>query len=243
MPKKKNKFSRRIPPCPGNPEDYILYKGKYGYHWQRKRGTVKEATLNKVLTLSSHITGPTNDAARRVMTMLAPFTQRMDLGRTSALIAGAFKKSYLRSGRMDFSFLEKLDFHEDHPFHKLCKGGIMKWIEKDTLYVKVEAGDGNMIMPSKMADTYEFHAILLFGDPSTDNGLRVDVERSEMFRFDADKVIDFQFNFVLPPPRQPWMVLLHIGCRLNLPTRPSPIYYRMKVIKAGGGGIPESGQN
>src|SRR5689334_20547027 len=108
MPKKKKSPRRAPSPCP-DPEKYILVKTKYRSYWRKKRGTVKPAVLNKVLTESASLTGPANKAANQLLTMLRLFTQRMILGRTMAKVAGAFKKTHLKTGNMNFSLLEGMD--------------------------------------------------------------------------------------------------------------------------------------
>ena len=42
-----------IPPCPGDPRNFTLYKGKNGdYRWQAKRGTYTPVKLNSSLEQS-----------------------------------------------------------------------------------------------------------------------------------------------------------------------------------------------
>jgi hypothetical protein len=233
MPQKK-KFDRRIPPCP-DPDKYILVKGKYRYFWRLKRGTIIPATLNDVLTRSAQLTKPANNAAKQLLTMLAVFTQRMELTQLPVRIAGAFKKSALKTGKMNFSCLQDMEFQEDYPLQKLWTGLVSKQINNGTLNLSVPVGKLHVIKHSKLATSYELHAILIFGDPSKERGMRIDVERSREYTFTEKGEVDCSFSLVLPPKNRPWMVLLHIGCKFNVSIQPGPKYFGMKVVMVGGG--------
>ena len=186
------------------------------------------------MTESASLTGPANKAANQLLTILRLFTQRMILGRTMAKIAGAFKKTYLKTGKMGFSLLEGMDFQEDYPFNELCKGMVMKKIEEDTLHLLIPVGNRNVTKLSNLADGYQLQAILLFGDPSKENGLRIDVEPSRWYSFKEEEGnIDCSFSLVLPPKNRPWMVLLYVVCSFNVKAQPGPQYRRMKVVKVG----------
>jgi hypothetical protein len=100
------------------------------------------------------------------MDKLAFFTQRMELQRVSVKIAGAFKKSCLKTGKMDYSLLEDLDFQEEHPFSNLIKGHISKTIVNDSIYLRIHVGKACFKKLTNMVTGYELHAIMLFGDPA-----------------------------------------------------------------------------
>jgi hypothetical protein len=235
MAKKKRK---KIPPCP-DPETYRLVNGKEGPHWQRKRGTVKAATLNSTLALSASLTKPSNEAAKRVAVALKEFTRYMVPGRLTARVAGAFKKSYFKKEKMDFSLLEGFEFQQEYPFEKLCGGRITLKEEKGALYIHIPVGDLYVKKQSDIVNGYHLEAILLFGDPGKEGGLRIETERSPSYYFEEEgrkaETKDCFFSLILPPKRHPWMVLLYIECELERSTPPSPTNCRMKVIKVGGG--------
>lgn len=139
--------------------------------------------INEVLTRSAGLTKPTNDASKQLMNILSVYTQRMELGGVATQIAGAFKKSVLKTGKMDFSFMKDIVFQEDFPFNKLCTGAIKTKIEKETLYLQVEVGNSSVKKLSNIAAGYELEAILIFGDPSKERGLRIESERSRLYTF------------------------------------------------------------
>jgi hypothetical protein len=232
MPKRK--FDPTKPPCP-DPDKFILIRGEYRYFWRRKRGTVKPAVLNTVLAESAAITKNTNRAARQLMSLLSVFTQHMSLGRTTSRIAGAFKKVYLKTGRMDFSYMEKVEFQENYPVHRLYKGGISKQLVKGCLELHVPVGDEHMKRWSRTAVSYQLHAILLYGDPAKERGIRIETDESRTYHFGEGKKMDCHLRLVLPPKNRPWMALLYMGCKLSLPFPAGSKYHAMIVLKTSGG--------
>jgi hypothetical protein len=228
----KRKFDPTIPPCP-DPDKYVLVRGKYRYFWRRKRGTVKPAVLNEVLTRSAAITAKTNRAAKQMMSLLSVFTQRMELGMTTTRVAGAFKKVYLETDKMDFRYMDRFLFQEDYPIHKLFTGYVHKQIAGGSLQLSIGVGSLNMHPPSPKAGSYQLHAILLYGDPSKDRGIKIETDESRTYSFKEKGDIQCPLSLVLPPKNRPWMVLLHIGCKLNIPLPAGPKYHAMMVVMTG----------
>jgi hypothetical protein len=228
----KKKFNPTIPPCP-DPERYVLVRGKYRYYWRLKRGTLKPAVLNKVLTRSAAITAKSNRAAKQMMGLLSVFTQRMQLGMATTRVAGAFKKAYLKNGKMDFSAMMGMVFQEDYKIHNLFTGGIKKKIVRGSLELHVGVGSLNVLPPSRLAEGYQLNAILLYGDPARDRGIKIETEESRIYSFDEKGDFDCDLSLILPAKNRPWMVLLHIGCKLKGKLPVGPRYYAMMVVTTG----------
>lgn len=232
MPKKR-KFNSTIPPCP-DPDKYVLVRGKYRYFWRRKRGTgEKPAVLNEVLTRSAAITAKTNRAAKHMMSLLSVFTQRMDLGLTTTRVAGAFKKAYLASGKMDFSFMHEIQFQEDYPIYDLFRGHVHKQVVKGSLQLSIGVGSQNVHAPSRVAESYYLHAIMLYGDPSKDRGIKIETDESRAYSFQEKGELECPFSFVLPAKNRPWMVLLYLGCKMKDRLPAGPRYHAMMVVATG----------
>lgn len=202
MPKKK-KFDRRVPPCPGDPKDYKLVKGKNRFYWRLKRGTLKPAVLNEVLARSAASTSISNRAAKQMMSLLSVFTQQMELGSTITLVAGAFKRAFLKD-RMDFQFMDKIRFQENYEIRKLFMGPVLLTIEPDRINLRVGVGDSNVKRLSPVAVSYRVTAILLHGDPAKDNGLKIETDESEWYSFKEKKPIGCHLSLTQPPKKKPW---------------------------------------
>ncbi|NII26925.1 hypothetical protein HB364_17680 [Pseudoflavitalea sp. X16] len=229
---KKRKFDPRIPPCP-DPDKYTLVRGKHHYYWRRNRGTIKPAVLNEVMSRSAAITSKTNRAAKHMMSLLAVFTQQMSLGMSTTEVGGAFKRAYLQDGRMDFRFMHEIKFQEEHPIHKLFKGAVYPKIERGSIQLQIGVGGPNVKAPSRYAAGYRFTAILLYGDPSKDRGIRIETGESETYSFKEKNHVDCKLSLVLPAKNRPWTVLLHIGCKMTDSLPAGPRYHAMWVVKAG----------
>lgn len=228
----KKKFDPTIPPCP-DPQRYLLVKGKYRYHWRLKRGTVKPAVLNDVMKNSAAITAKTNQAAKQMMSLLSVFTQRMKPGMATTRVAGAFKKAFLRNGRMDFSFMEGLLFQEDYPINRFFTGMVQKEIVNGCLQLSIEVGSLNIKRHTKDAVTYQLHAIMLYGDPSKERGIKIETDESRTYSYDEEGAIDCELSLVLPPKNRPWMVLLHIGTQFRVSFPAAFKYHAMMVVATG----------
>jgi hypothetical protein len=228
----KRKFDPAVPPCPDS-ERYLLVKGKYRYHWRLKRGTVKPAVLNDVMKKSAAITAQTNQAAKQMMSLLSVFTQRMKLGTATTRVAGAFKKAYLKNGRMDFSFMEGLLFQEDFPINRFFTGIVQKQMINGSLQLNIEVGRHNIKRHSKDAVTYQLHAIMLYGDPAKERGIKIETDESRTYSYDEEGNIDCQLSLVLPPKNRPWIVLLHIGTKFRVSFRAEAKFHAMMVVATG----------
>lgn len=233
MPKKR-KFNRKPPPCP-DPDKYALVRGKNGYFWRRNRGTVKPAVLNAVLKRSASLTGPSNRAAKQMMTLLAAFTQEMALGTSVTRVAGAFKKSYLQTGKMDFRFLEQLKFQENHPIYKFYTGYISAKVKESSIHLDIEVGDRFIKRHTRSATGYQLKAILLYGDPSKERGIKIETDESHTYLFGDVERATCKLSFVLPSRNRPWIVLLHIGCTMDKHGDAGPKYQALVVVKTGQG--------
>jgi hypothetical protein len=230
--KKKNKKKR--PPCP-DPERYTWVNTRDGGYWRLKRGTEKEAKLNSVLQMNADNTRITNLAAKRVTNKLQSFLEHLIIGRTTARIAGAIKKSLLEHNRMDYSFLEGLDFQaRDYDFGKLVTALLFVKEEKGVLFVSMSLGKGQIKKHSKLATGYFAELILLFGDPGDERSLRIDSTATDVYSFDDERP---SINCVLSiqlPEKQPWMVMVKVGCTGKYVENAAK-YKAMKVVRVGWG--------
>jgi hypothetical protein len=229
---KKRKFNSTIPPCP-DPDKYVLIRSKYRYYWRKKRGTVKPAVLNEVLQRSAAITAKTNRAARQMMSLLSVFTQRMELGITTTRIAGAFKKAYLEDGKMDFRYMNKIQFQEDYPIYKLFTGRVYPTIARGSLLLDIGVGNLNVHSPGSKAASYQLHAILLYGDPAKERGIKIETDESRTYLYKEKGDLSCQLSLILPAKNRSWMVLLYIGSKLSVPLAAGPRYQAMMVVKTG----------
>lgn len=232
MPMKK-KFNGKIPPCP-DPNLFTLVKSKYGYYWRRNRGTVKPAVLNDVLQKSAAITATANRASKQVMDLLAVYTQRMSLGTASSRISGAFKKSYLEKGKIDFSYLPGIQFQEDYRIDRLYSGMVTSAIEKGTIHIRVGYGQATIKQHIKRNECYQFTAIMLYGDPMKERGIKIETDETPIFYFKDHPVHEYCYlSLILPAKKRPWIVLIHLACKMEKRIYAGSKYHAMWVVTVG----------
>ncbi|MDF2193560.1 hypothetical protein [Paraflavitalea sp. CAU 1676] len=241
MPKRRKKFKKMLPserpPCP-DPGRYTWVQKRNGQgYWRLNRGTVKPATLNAVCRLNADNTAITNQAAKRVLAKLIPFTLPLLIRNSVSYIAGSFKRSLLVSEKMNYSDLVDFDFQEeDYAFNSLVKGRYQIAIIDDMLHLSIGLGKGAVKRHSKLAEGYSVELIILFGDPASDKTLRVDSTASEVYEFD-DKDNPKLFNCLLSlqlPAKKPWMAMLKVSCAGRYVDEVAK-YHAMKVVKVGNG--------
>jgi hypothetical protein len=234
MPKKRKPKKRKYNKLNYDPEKYDWVNSKEGGYPRRKKGTVKPVRLNNVLQFNAAATRSTNEAAKRVLAKLYPFLQYLMLGRTVVKIAGAFKKSLAQSERMDYSFLQGLDFQPEYTLQDIVNE-LLRIVEKDgVLFVDFPAGAGFVKKHSSLPTGYFVELILLHGDPASENGLRVDSVESRLFSFEEEGYVECKLSILLPE-KEPWMVLVKVSCLMGRGMANTGKYYALKVIRVGKG--------
>jgi hypothetical protein len=228
-----SKKKKPLPPCP-DPDKFILVNSKEGAHWRRKRGTVNEATLNTVFARNAANSKVASPAAKRMVQKLRPFIQELNTGRLTAKLAGALIQAINEHGEPDFSFMDLLEIH-DPSLDKLLNVQVTVKGKKGEIKITIPIGPNTLYPKNKQVTDYYFEAILLFGDVTKDNGLRIDSVISPLYSIKDSVGTTCELLLQLPQTSHPWIVLLKVSCQeLN---RPSRRYedFGMKVVMVGGG--------
>lgn len=216
---------------PANADDYILVKTKEGKYWRRKRGTVKKAALNQSLKKNAELTAVCSPAAKRISEKLSEYLRGLDTGRFIANVSAKLKRSVNRNGKMDFSFFDGYDLQPDYPITRLMDGGCSVIEIKGLLNVKVNPN--SVKCRSNLLTDFYFDAVLLYGDPSSKNKLRIESDTSPVYTFSKELNNDCSLTLALPAKKIPWMMLLRVTCREgNIPAVASR-HHGMKVYKVG----------
>ncbi|WP_276479852.1 hypothetical protein [Paraflavitalea pollutisoli] len=207
---------------------------KDGTGYWRKNNTNRP--LNAAMQASAAHTAVTNEAAKRVAARLLPVTSCLNTGSLITKMAGAFKKSLLQYGEMNYDHLRKLDFQpDDYTFSKLAKGHLQEHIENGRLHLSITVGGKSVTKHSKLPTGYWVELILLWGDPGSDKELRVDSITSDTYRFDEGKGAYTNCLLAIDlPERQAWMAMVKVTCSGN-DVESSPKYNAMKVLRVGHG--------
>lgn len=222
---------KKLPPCP-DPERYILVNSKEGAHWRRKRGTVTEARLNAVFTKNVDNSKVASPAAKRMVQKLRPFLSELNTGRLTAKLAGALIKAINQHGYADFSFLNGFDFQHPH-LDKLLYAQITINRNGNDFTISIPLAPYYIEPKNALVTDYYFEAILLYGDVTIDNGLRIDSSISPLYAFESTVRTTCVLTLQLPTTSFPWMIILKLSCQEE--NRPSvhPNHFGMKVIMVG----------
>lgn len=225
---------RDIPPCP-DPGKYILVHTKESSYWRRKRGTVKKATLNNGFTENikrSKIAGP---AARRIKSRLEGFLRGLKPGRLILALSNALKKAIKEKGEMDFSFLQGLELQKEYPLHKLLQTHYEVEQGNGELQIRIAGGREMIKRHNRLVSDYFFEAVLLFGNPVAENGLRTESVVSKLYVAGQTPKKDCVLTIELPAKRCCWMLLLKVSCMEGNEMAHHQKHYGMKVVKVGKG--------
>ncbi len=219
-------------PCP-DPEYYVWVNTATGGYWRRRRGTVKKAKLNKVLSGNAKLTPVANDAAKRIRAKLDPFLGGLSVGRIQANLGGKLKKAYNHKGYMDYSFMKGMNMQPFYPLERLIKDIYSIEVTSDCVTVRIPVYEHSVDNTGALVTDYYFELILLEGDPAkTRNSLRTDVDTSPLYAIGSKAAT---IELCVHPTRSLWMVLLKLNT-LETETlshygpAASPSNYGMKVI-------------
>ena len=219
---------KALPVCP-DPELYQAVHTKEGSFWRRKRGSVKPAVLNNAFKTTANNAAITGPIAKRICQIMQPFTDGLDTGRQTIAMINLLNKSMAKNAAIDYSFFTNYEFQKEHPLDELLEGGYKLTVKKDMLCVEIDLSFEPMKRHNKIATHYYFELIILYGNPTKENKLRVETEQSLLYSF--TETYDGMCSMSLQIPKQkPWMLVLKASCMEdNLPAH-HPKYYGMKVV-------------
>ena len=217
-----------LPVCP-DPELYQAVHTKEGSFWRRKRGSVKPAVLNNAFKTTANNAAITGPIAKRICQIMQPFTDGLDTGRQTIAMINLLNKSMVKNAAIDYSFFTNYEFQKEHPLDELLEAGYKLIVKKGMLCVEIDLSFEPMKRHNKIATHYYFELIILYGNPTKENKLRVETEQSLLYSF--TETYDGMCSMSLQIPKQkPWMLVLKASCMEdNLPAH-HPKYYGMKVV-------------
>jgi hypothetical protein len=220
-----------IPPCP-DPDRYVLIRTKEGNFWRKKRGTgEKEARLNDVFAV--HATGMaiTAPAARRIVNKLRPFLDHLSTGRITVKVSGRLRKQWSKSGIADYTYMNGFDLQPEHPIEQLLQVPVGVKTEERSLEVFIPVEKQTVKRNSKLVTGYFFEVIMISGDCTQDDELKLTSGRSGLFRIGS--VVEKECRLSAPIAGRPWFAILKVSCVEGKNMATEPGNYGMKVVAAG----------
>jgi hypothetical protein len=228
MPRKKQQRPL-LPPDP----NFIWVQTKEGGFYRRKRGTVKEATLNTKLKEYQKAFSKISPVASRLKAWLEPYTYRLETGRLQGKLTAALVKSFLESGETQFTYLKDFEFQKEFPFSK-HHGNFPVKIKDDAVEIQLPVYNYSVDKQSPIVTAYYYELIVIGGDPMKDGPVFRDSVTSPVFEFEktyGECVMEID----LPGNGLPWMVMLKLHTiELGSEMAVHPRHYAMRVVAVGG---------
>ena len=235
MSQRKLRRYRTAAPPPADGHGYVLVHTKEGPYWRKKRGSVKKAELNEAFQKNAEATALASPAAKRIRGKLKEFFKGLDTGRFIANISAKLKKTYITTGAWNFSLLEGYDLQPDHPLTELFRGNYYIIEKKGEVTIHIPIGKETVKRHNSLVTDYYFDLIILYGDPSKKNDLRIESETSKLYPTHRELKTECNLSLSLPAKKTPWMILLKLSCLEGNAPASHPRHYGMKVVQVGMG--------
>lgn len=216
-----------------DPQQFILVKSKEGWHYRRRRGTVKKAVLNEACQASSDGLKVCGPAAKRLRGCLAGSFRGLAVGRVQARFGECLKKALRQQRRIDFSAFAGYDFQRDHPLDSLLRVPSTVETDRGEARVRIPLAAGAVKQKSALVSHFYFDLVLVWGDAGIDGGLRLDSVCSPLYTFGEVPVPCCALLLPLPQDGAPWMLLLKLSCLEGNELAHHPRHYGMKVVAVG----------
>jgi hypothetical protein len=213
-----------------DPGKYVLVVTKEGQYWRRKRGSSKKAVLNEAFQHHVGLVKITAPAAKRIVTKLRYYTERLETGRLTLKIAGLLRRQMKENGDASILCLKDLDLQPYYPIHQLLQSNYPVTVHNGLLEVAIDINYYTIKKHNGLVSDYFFELVLLYGDCMEENGLRTESESSGVYRIGqaAEKC---RLQMVLP--EKPWIALLKVSCIEENEMALHPKHYGMKVVAVG----------
>jgi hypothetical protein len=195
---------------------------------------VKVAKLNASFKGNTKTTAIVSPAAKRIRGRLQDFLTGLQTGRFIATISAKLRKVYNRTGEMNFSLFKDYEIQPYFHLSNILKGRYEGYIKNNEFLIRIDINKDCIKKQSGLIAGYFFDAIILYGDPSRNNSLRVESDTSPIYFFDSVPETTCHLSLSLPA-KKAWMVLLKASCMEGKQPALHPRHYGMRVLDAGQG--------
>ena len=159
------KSKRKISPADVPPGMVLVRSRAYGDHVRAKRGTYKKARLNPALKKGSVLVRGANAAAKLFKDAVDPYREGLIDSSFWPNLLSMFRRQQTKTGSVDFSQVEPLEFHERYTLHKLLAlEKVTCHVEKPRILRTVISYGGLTHFGNSHIDGYKLTAIFVFPD-------------------------------------------------------------------------------
>jgi hypothetical protein len=224
-------FSRKTPPCPGNPEDYVLVKSKEGLHWRKKRGTVKPAQLNTAFEANASAMKIVSPAAKQIAGALRHYLHGISTGRLNVRIGNALRRSLKEQKQLRLCYLKGIELQAEHPMDDMLTTRYNVFVQPKTVRVEITIARDSIKPLNKLTTHYYFEAVLLYGDINKEKGLKTESIESPLYAV-GDKAKTVCVLKLDLPKKEDWCLILKLSSLEGNELAGHTKHYRMKVVGA-----------
>lgn len=231
-----NPIRRRTKTDPGpnpDPQRYILVTTREGSFYRQKRGQVRPVSLNAGLQRSADCMKVCNPAAKRLVAALRAHLEGLQTGRIIARASGMLRRALYQKGIADYSYFAHYDLQDDYPLEGLLQAPYEVKVGKGSIEVSVTIDRYTVKRHNSLVSHYYFDAVLVWGDPTKEKGLRVDSTTSPLYPIGEGRKSSCSLLLELPKKEAPWMVLLKVSCLEGNELAVHPRHYGMRVVAVG----------
>ena len=222
--------SKKTPPCPGNPEDYVLVKTREGMFWRRRRGSIKPAKLNTGFRKAVETTKIIAPAAKRIITALQPYLRGLRTGRINIRVGNALRRSLKEKNRLLLSYLKGVEVQAEYPLDELLTRPYNVYEKAKILHIEIPIEPTTVRPLNRLVTHYYFEAVLLYGAINKERELKTACVESPLYSLNNKAKTVCVLELPLPE-KDDWCVLLKLsfleGNELAVHTK----HYRTKVIE------------
>jgi len=215
-------------PDPGRWEDVRTKAG-----WYRRRKRKKGSKINTVLQKNADRMGSTLQAVKRILDKLHPWVHNLELGTLRMKMSAKLRQRMAKEGKTDFMLMKDLDIQPWRPLNALLRAPYSVQVSKDEVVIKLDLRGQNLDLKNSIATDFYFDAVIIWGNPMLEKGLKVDGVESKLYPIENVKEKQCVLRLDLPVKREPWMVMLKVSCLEGNEIGVSPRLYGMKVVEVG----------
>ena len=208
---------------------YILVRMKGKEFLRKRRGLDKPVPLNAAFAQNAELLKICAPASKRIRMALNYYLKDLETGYLGSSLAAAIRRGYKKEGTLDIKWIKDQEMQKSFPLGRLYRSNIITRITDSLIKLELAVHKGCISPPYKAAVSFFYEAILLYGDCSEDNKLRVEETRSETWTFEETKNLDRPIPVVLelikPPDGVPWVLFLKVSCNIDDPSSGTPSRY------------------
>ncbi len=220
---------RDLPPCPGNPTDYLMVNRNRKFYWRLKRGRRSPAVLNNSLQARADAMKALKITIGELRHTIAHFIQPLHPGNLHQRLFGLLQATWVEDRKIDYRKLAGMEVQAEWRLDKMLQSECQTRHQGSILQLVIPAMPFALRAYNKYVTEFVLEALMVSG---TDAQLRSRGETSAIYDVQQGIPADCVFEFE-PPAHEPWLLLLKVHCFEGASCAVNPKHYAVKVVAVG----------